>query len=415
MPHLIRYGISGLRQAFNLSMLGLATVVAFALIALTLEAQTFSVLHAFKGHPDANNPLATLIRDAKGNLYGTTNSGGTFGSIGTVFKVDSNGRETLLHSFDNTDGLGSSSAVTRDAAGALYGTTIFGGNLSCLGGIGCGTVFKLTDDGKLTVLYKFSKTDGDQVEAGVILDAAGNLYGTTSYGGDLTCNPPYGCGNVFKLTQKGKLTVLHTFHGPDGQQPGFGSLIRHKDGSLYGTTSFGGASNNGTVFKIDTTGKESVLHSFSNTDGSNPQGGLVQDPAGNFFGTTEYGGGRFSDYGVVFKLAKNGKLTVLHVFAGSPDDGANPFPGLILDSAGNFYGTTSSGGKACGNLGCGTVFKIDKSGKETVLHSFTGENDGGNPWGGLVRDAGGNLYGTTAAGGRYGKVCACGVVFKLAP
>ena len=207
-----------------------------------------------------------------------------------------------------------------------------------------------------TVLYWFKglQDDGINPEAGLVRDKAGNLYGTTGHGGDGT-----NFGTVFKLDTTGKETLLHSFAGgaTDGQNP-YAGLVRDKTGNLYGTTSFGGASGIGlglgTVFKLDTTGKETLLYSFAGgaTDGQSPQAGLIRDNAGNLYGTTVLGGA--SGLGTVFKLDTTGKETALHSFTGRPRDGAIPLAGLIQDAAGNLYGTTVSGGL----LGLGTVFKL---------------------------------------------------------
>jgi uncharacterized repeat protein (TIGR03803 family) len=318
-----------------------------------------------------------LVRDAAGNLYGTTLGGGAAKS-GTVFKLDTDGRETVLHSFTGAAGDGSNpyAGLILDAAGNLYGTTVYSGDLACDPPYGCGTVFKLDAAGTETVLYRFTRTGGDGAlpYGGLVRDAAGNLYGTTAGGGDLSCGDGDGCGIVFKVDSTGKETVLHIFTGTggDGSDP-FDALILDAAGNLYGTTSAGGngspcpygSRSCGTVFKLDTTGKETVLHNFSGLDGAGPFAGLIRDSAGNFYGTTEFGGDMSCSIlgtpgcGTVFKLDTAGTLTVLHSFTGS--DGANPISGLIRDAADNFYGTTEFGGDlpTCdSDPGCGVVFKL---------------------------------------------------------
>jgi len=218
------------------------------------------------------------------------------------------------------------------------------------------------------------------------------------------------------------------FAGPprDGLSPWSG-LFRGTAGSLYGTTAGGGAFNYGEVFRLDSNGRETGSYSFTGgADGGYPYyGALLRDGAGNLYGTAAYGGsgscsGPPAGCGVVFKVDKTGKETVLHSLAGSPTDGANPFGGLVRDTAGNLYGTTYNGGSvSCssgGITGCGVVFKLDTAGNETVLYRFTGGANGANPQAGLILDAAGNLYGTTVYGGDLG--CAglgCGVVFKITP
>jgi len=252
------------------------------------------------------------------------------------------------------------------------------------------------------VLYSFTGGgDGAYPFAPLVLDAAGNLYGTTEYGGS------YQYGAVFKLDSSGTETVLYSFNVSgtgDGELP-FAGLVLDVAGNLYGTTQFGGTFGSGTVFKVDSSGNETVLYSFTGgADGANPRAGLVRDARGNLYGTT-YRGGSGScvvGCGVVFKLDVRRKETVLYTFTGGVD-GANP-SGVIQDKAGNLYGTTSNEA----STGYGTVFKLNKSGKETVLHQFTGGVDGAQPYAPLVLDAAGNLYGTTQYGG-----AAYGTVFKL--
>lgn len=281
--------------------------------------------------------------------------------------------------------------------------------------------FQGADDGaspayKFKTLYRFTGgTDGGGPLARLIADGTGNLYGTT-------VSP----STVFKLGSGGKETVLHSFHGShDGFEP-IAGLLRDEQGNLYGTTYDGGIGNCdfgygcGTMFRVDPTGKETVLYEFTGgTDGGNPAGGLVSDEAGNLYGTTTVGGHASTcddpaGCGVVFKLSKKGKETVLHNFAGYPTDGAYPWGDLIRDAQGNLYGTANTGG----TFGPGVVFKLDKQGKESVLHAFQGAPDGAFPYGGLLRDATGNLYGVTFNGGILTGGCSdigagCGTVFKI--
>jgi len=386
-----------------------AACVMTMLAAQSAQAQTYTqkVLHTFTGGTDGANPYAALIRDAQGNFYGTTEGGGSSGFYGTVFKLDKTGKETVLYRFTGgADGGVPYDSLIEDAQGNLYGTT------RLHGAYGYGVVFKLSKIGKETVLYSFCPgggvcTDGANPYAGLIRDAKGNLYGTTFGGG------ASGAGTVFKLSMSGKETVRYTFTaGTDGGMPGAG-LIRDAKGNLYGTTYMGGASGNGTVFKLDPTGKETVLYSFTGgTDGANPFAGLIR-AKGNFYGTTTTG---VANKGTVFELSHvGGKWTekTLYAFTGGTD-GANPSAGVILDAKGNIYGTTSNGGdlNSCNGLGCGVVFKLDTSGTETVLYSFTGGDDGANPVDvGVIQDVKGNLYGTTWQQGASGY----GTVFKLTP
>jgi uncharacterized repeat protein (TIGR03803 family) len=281
------------------------------------------------------------------------------------------------------------------------------------GAYGYGTVFKVNSNGE-TVLHSFNGADGQWPFAPLIRDAAGNFYGTTyQYGA-------YGYGTVFKIDATGILTTLYSFMGtPDGEYPQAGLMV-DAEGNLYGTT-VGDDYRSGTVFKLDRAGTETVLHTFAldGVDGTTPYGGLTRDAAGNLYGTTYYGGDLaclFVGCGVVFELDTAGVETILHTFTGGAD-GARPMATLIRDAAGNLYGTTYMGGDtaACGGYGCGVIFKLDPVGTETVLYTFTGGVDGGLPQAGLTSDAAGNLYGTTSFGGIIGPVCSdgCGVVFKL--
>lgn len=254
---------------------------------------------------------------------------------------------------------------------------------------------QLKGNGHFSVDYSFKGANGAAPTATLIQDASGNLYGTTSSGDGNGCGGS-GCGVVFMLDTGKHEIVLHVFSGPDGATP-LGGLVMDGSGNLYGTTSAGGASGLGTVFKIDTNRTETVLHSFSgNPDGANPYAGLVMDNSGNLYGTTEQGG--TSGCGTVFKIDTAGNESVLHSFAGSPNDGTDPKAALTLDPNGNLFGTTLTGGTS----GFGTVFELDTTNTETVLYNFTGHADGANPFGGVTLDQNGVLYGTTENGGTRG-------------
>jgi uncharacterized repeat protein (TIGR03803 family) len=323
----------------------------------------------------------------------------------------------LIHGFNLKNGADGEGGLITDKAGNLYGTTVVGGDPSCNNG--CGLVFKIDSSGKETVLHKFTgETDGANPQTGMVMDPAGNLYGGAFNGGS------DGEGVIFKVAPSGTFTVLYAFTGgTDGGQPYKGQLVLDKAGNIYGTTYGGGDSGYGVVFKVDPSGKESVLHSFTDTDGSVPEG-LVRDAAGNLYGITGYGGDLscgvgYAGCGTAFKLDQEDQLTVLHTFVGGENDGAIPYTGATLDKQGNLYGTTVYGGyvSACG-YGCGVVWKIDSSGKETILHDFyPSGGDGFLPEGRVALDSSGNLYGTTLEGGNYEKYpCAglgCGVVFKI--
>ena len=353
-----------------------------------------TVLYSFTGGADGSQPHAGVIRDSTGNLYGTTRFGGTF-QMGVVYKLDTTGKETVLHSFTGgAEGRSPLASVVRDSAGNLYGTTDAGGTSDF------GTVFKIDTAGRETVLYSFTGgTDGGNPKrAGVIRDSAGNLYGTTANGGASLV------GVVYKVDTTGQEMVLYSFTGgTDGGNP-FAGVIRDSAGSLYGTTAGGGASGWGTLYKLNPSGQETVLYSFTGAaDGGQPLAVVIMDSAGNFYGTTEFGGA--SNLGVVYKVDKTGKEAVLHSFAGGTDGSSVAFAGVIRDSGGNLYGTTNQGGSSSG----GVVYRLNTTGREKLLYVFPGSSSGDTPAAGVIRDSAGNLYGTTLAGGSFG----WGVVYKV--
>jgi uncharacterized repeat protein (TIGR03803 family) len=334
----------------------------------------------------------------------------------------------VLHTFHGApdDGAIPDSELLRDPAGNIYGTTIAGGRAkgTCPQG-GCGTAFKMDKAGKTTWLYRFSAPKSNNPEAGLLRDKAGRLYGTTVLGGDTKCYSS-GCGTVFRLDSTGKKeAVLHKFTGtPDGSMP-TAPLIEDAAGNLYGTTYLGGGTPGyGTVFKLDTAGNETILHNFAGPPGGGGDGalayeGLTRDAAGNLYSVTAEGGA--DGVGVVYKLDTAGNETLLYSFRGG-SDGSYPNSALVPDSAGNLYGTTDHGGNGqCGGIGCGTVFKLTPGSggnwTESVLYVFCSQSncdDGEFPHG-LTLDAAGNVYGTTTFGGAY-QNCngeACGVVYKL--
>jgi uncharacterized repeat protein (TIGR03803 family) len=409
---------TGGSQTYQRGIAVTAMIAALTIFATSVQAQTFTILHYFTSVPDGGTPMDGLIRDSAGNLYGTSYYGGTgtcnngvAPGCGTIFKLDTTGKETVLYSFTGVaDGKYPLAGVVRDAAGNLYGTTSAGG------ASGYGTVFKLSAADTLTALHSFmGGTDGEYPYAGLVRDAAGNVYGTTSAGG------AFGHGTVFKVDTTGKESVLFSFTGgTDGGNP-YAGLIQDGAGNLYGTTIYGGTYGHGAVFKLDTKGMQTVLYSFmGGADGSNPWAGLVRDTAGNLYGTTVGGGNpqcyaglRRRPCGVVFKLDNTGKETVLHAFTGWNTDGAFPRAAVMRDTQGNLHGTTYEGGSgACGLAGCGAIFKIDTTGHETVLYNFPHSGLSGDlPAAALVEDAAGNLYGTASADGENN----AGTVFKLTP
>jgi uncharacterized repeat protein (TIGR03803 family) len=439
-------GLSAVRSMnqckFGICVLALTVVIGLAAAPTPrAHAQTYTTLYSFCPKAPCKRGFdsdAGLVMDSKGNLYGTTQVGGSDDvcfseGCGTVFMVVGR-KESVLHSFKGAalDGaIPSYGNLLLDAEGNLYGATVNGGDGGCEDGgpVGCGTVFKVTGK-KETVLHSFTGEDGRGPIGNLVMDSSGGLYGTTMSGG---ANDG---GTVFQLDAGGTETVLYSFCSKkdcaDGQIP-YGGLVMDAKGNLYGTTFAGGTGDCGlgacgTVFKVTRTGKETVLHSFCSTtdcaDGAGPVGALIIDSAGNLYGTTINGGtgtgapclgGSPGGCGTVFKVDTSGAETVLHSFcsAAGCSDGIGAWGGLFMDVNGDLYGTTLYGGTGTcvGSYGgCGTVFELDTSGTETVLHSFTGvAPDGEYPYSNLIMDANGNLYGTSAAGGKFDG----GVVFEL--
>jgi len=397
-----------------------ATLVTFAVIALAASAfaQTETTLYNFQGAPDGSVPSTALIRDPSGNLYGTTAYGGT-GGYGTVFEITNKGTMKILYNFaGGTDGAIPVAALIRDSAGNLYGTTEFGGSNS-------GTIFKIASTGTESILYRFKgASDGALPLTGLVRDSSGNLYGTTSIAGNTSCRSllggnELGCGTIFKLNASGKLTVLHTFApGTDGQSP-YGDMVGDSAGNLYGTTYGGGVHGYGSVFKLAKNGTFTLLYSFNwgvGTDGARPIGKLLRDTAGNLYGTTRFGGSyggsdcQGSGCGTIFKVDSSSNETVLYTFTGNPD-GYDPQAGLVMDSSGDLYGTTTKGGANDQTGDQGTVFRLEVNGQETVLHSFGSGSDGFTPLAGLTPGTSNAFYGTASQGGSGH----AGVVFKIAP
>ncbi|HEY3043433.1 MAG TPA: choice-of-anchor tandem repeat GloVer-containing protein, partial [Vicinamibacterales bacterium] len=368
-------------------------VIPFCLASVSYGQATYQVVKGFEA-PFLNGalPYAGVIQGTDGSFYGTTLQGGASGA-GTVFKLDAAGTLTTLHSFTGgSDGANPHAGLIRATDGSFYGTTTYGGGAS-----GVGTVFKLDAAGTLMTLHSFSSgSDGAYPYAGVIQATDRSFYGTT-YTSD-----PTGVGTVFKLDAAGTLTTLHRFsRGSDGSFP-YAGVIQATDGSFYGTTTWGGASDAGTVFKLDGAGTLTTLHSFTgDSDGAYPYAGVIQATDGSFYGTTTQGGA--SGVGTVFKLDPAGTLTTLHSFTNGSDS-AYPYAGLIQATDGSFYGTTDGGGGASG----GTVFKLDPAGTLTTLHSFTG-GEGASPRAGVIQATDGSFYGTTPQGGASG----VGTVFTL--
>jgi uncharacterized repeat protein (TIGR03803 family) len=381
-------------------------------------ASSEKVLYAFNGS-DGQGPVANLMFDKSGNIYGTTRYGGA-NAEGTVFELTPAGgtwTQSVIHTFGSgKDGIQPQGGLLIDAAGSLYGTTSGGGSK------GHGIVYKLDPIAggkwKETVLHNYSgRGDGGDPYGNLILDGLGNLYGTTYEGGS------HEYGAVFELSPgtKGKWTnkTLHSFNnnGHEGYAP-LAGLVFDATGNLYGTTNQGGSNKYGIVFQLvpGSNGKwtEHIIHNFNPAnghDGAYSDAALAVDPQGNVYGTTN-SGGKNEFYGVVFELTPGagGKWTesILHSFSGG-NDGSEPNAGLVFDAAGNVYGTTSVGGKN------GVVFELTPGagGKwtETVLHRFSSSQDGAQPYAGVVFGTSGLLYGTTKIGGAN----SMGTVFQVQP
>jgi len=474
------------RNAGNLIVVVTATLMLLAVPALAQDFET--VLHTFTGGHDGAVGGNNMVADSAGNLYGTTEAGGSESTkcapwtgrpgCGVVFRLTPTGfgswKETVLHTFTaGEDGGVPNPGVILDSEGNLYGTTLFGGDhkpLDCQAGgpypPGCGVVFKLTPTAHgpwtETVLYTFTGgADGNEPGASPTFDSSGNLYGTTSIGGNLSCLP-YGCGVVFKLTPSngGPWTesVLYTFNnGTDGGFPIYNGVTFDSHDNLYGTAFYGGdlsvscfgTPGCGVVYQLAPTSSgpwtETVLHAFTGgTDGAIPYYGVTLDSGGNVYGTTGFGGDTngsncLGGYGinappgcgVVYELTQTQGVwneTPLYTFTGG-SDGAEGNSLLLFDSAGNLYGETSNGGDLAaqnpdcyiGNeqAGCGVVFKLTPAEQapwtESVLYTFTGGTDGASPTGNLLLDSAGNLYGMADNGGNDSDCGGqgCGVFFEL--
>lgn len=408
-----------------------ATILVAALMVIggavpNANAQPFQVIHNFGGGLDGALPSAGLTMDKEGRLYGTTFQGGQ-GGFGVVFKLtpsSSGWIYSLLYSFNGNnngvqDGGNPSARVIFGPDGALYGTTVSGGLVSCNY---CGTVFKLSPPicrsticpWTETILYSFrGGTDGALPYSEVVFDASGNLYGTTESGGS---HCQYGCGTAYKLSRLGtgwEESILYNFTGGlDGLGPTAG-LIFDSLGRLYGTApysnqGFGG----GTVFQLARSRENwalNVLYSFQNgTDGGQPYAGLIFDGSGDLFGVAAaFGQG---NGGTAFELSPPGSWSYSLIASFSGSGFLGPYGTLLMDSAGNLYGTTLRGG----TYNAGTVFKLTFANgiwTQTVLHNFTGGSDGGDPYGNVVMDKFGNIYGTASMGGQFG----VGVVWKITP
>ncbi|HLV81813.1 MAG TPA: choice-of-anchor tandem repeat GloVer-containing protein [Chthonomonadaceae bacterium] len=355
---------------------------------LTLSG-TLSTLYTFTNGADGDAPWAGVTQGSDGSLYAVSNGGSPNGA-GAIVKVSPAGGGTTLHTFDvSTDGGYATEPLVQGGDGNFYGAAQNGG------ADGHGTLYEITPSGTFTTLYSFTGgSDGSAPEASLV-SIGGSFYGSAQYGGS-------GSGTIFKFTPGTGLTVLVTLGQPGGYHP-VGPMLLASDGNLYGTTQ--GAVSTGNLFKMTTGGSYSVVYTFPAPDGALPYPSLVQGPKGDLYGACNEGG-VYGD-GTVFQLTPAGAVSVLHSFnLNNTRDGAFPHTGpLTLALDGNFYDTAHLGGAD----GHGVVYRITTSKKFTDLYSFTGGNDGGDPRGGLVLGLDGNLYGVANTGGAYGK----GAVYKI--
>jgi uncharacterized repeat protein (TIGR03803 family) len=424
-------------------LLGLAAMVCVLLDPAFCRSQTLQAIYNFTGGSDGGNPVAGLVFDTAGNLYGTTLNGGSVDCglaqpCGVVFQlVNQNGtwRDNVLHSFNGLGGDGGypTAPVALDRIGNVYGTTNC--PQDCFFNAG-GTLFRLqrSSDGtwsESSLVYLegdgCAGTEygtGAQVVCSVAFDHAGHLFAQTVTGGmsGPDCSQ-FGCGEVFYLTQRSALSwyqiLAHDFmdSNTDGRFPQ-GLLAFDAGNDVYGTTGAGGSANAGTVYMLtpnhDNFGHhEKLLYSFQGgpSDGANPIAGVILDDLGNVYGTTSQGGS--NGLGTVYMLTpqSNGTWTetVLYSFQGG-NDAATPNSSLSFDAAGNLYGTAGGGAN-----NQGTIFELTPAGggrwTESLLHTFTGGADGGSPSGGVTIDSSGNIFGTASVGGAYNQ----GLVFEVAP
>jgi len=371
----------------------LATSTSFrSAVAAAHPDAGFKSLYSFQAIPDGSDPAGRLLSSG-GTFYGSTVMGGK-NNLGTVYKVSTAGKESVLYSFAGppADGRYPTGQLTLKS-GEFYGTTANGGTNDY------GTVFKISASGAEHVLYSFKNEPDGQNPPGALVALGGAFYSTTQFGGK------YGFGAVFKITASGAEKVIYNFNvnasPSDGVNP-VGDLVAVNN-ALYGTTINGGPSNHGTIFKVSPSGVEHVVYDFKgNPDGASPYAGLI-NVNGTLYGTTLYGGA--SDHGSVFKVSTSGTEHVVYSFKGTPD-GSIPY-GRLLSLNGTLYGTTQYGGANS----IGAIFKVSTTGSEHVLYSFAGPpGDGRNPVAGMTALSG-ILYGTATQGGTGGD----GMIFKLTP
>jgi uncharacterized repeat protein (TIGR03803 family) len=384
-------------RSFRSSAAFILTVLMLVVAATTTvaTAQTYTDLYNFGGLAPW---FGVLTQGRDGNLYGTTPSGATTNFLGVVFKLTPRGTLKVLHHFNGFDGRSPYSGLTLGTDGNFYGTTAYGGSANCEQG--CGTIFKITNSGNLTTLHSFTGgADGSNPWAPPIQGSDGSFYGATF------------AGTVYKITSSGAFTSLGSLPGGS-----YAPLLQGTDGNFYGTTDWGGPNDChdgydgcGTFFKVTPKGIVTTLHNFDGTHGQEPARGIIQGSDGNFYGTTA--GGGINGGGVAFKLTPQGAITVLHNFPDPdyPNDGRDVYAGLVQATDGNFYGVTFYGGSA----GDGIVFKMSPGGAYSILYNFDGYNfdgtHGANPISTPIQHTNGKIFGLTNKGGTYNK----GVVYSL--
>jgi uncharacterized repeat protein (TIGR03803 family) len=363
----------------------------------------FTTVATFANTNNGANPYDAPTRGADGALYGTTPYGGS-NNVGVVFKVATNSAAVVtLHVFDTTNGSYPVAPLVFGLDGNLYGVTTGGGSNNL------GAIFAITTNGAFRMLYSFgaatnaqgSSLDGSAPNGGMVLGRDGNFYGTTSAGGATNA------GTVFRFSTNGGFATLHSFTGADGEYPYTAPLVEGGDGVFYGTTAGGGGGGAGTVYQITADGTLATLVDFNVTNGQAPRAGVCFGADGNLYGTTVYGGAKGT--GTAFQVTTNGVLATLFQFTNS-SNGVYPLGAMVAGPNNDLYGATYAGGQN----GRGTVYQLGTNGALTTLHSFAAGADGADPFGGVIRDANGNLYGTAYSGGvGAGKKAGYGIVYRL--
>ena len=373
-----------MKRETSFRSLKLVSIVLFVAAAIHASGQTPSLLYSFD---PVNNgifgpfPPSLMTQGPDGNLYGTTDSGGA-NSRGGIFVVTPSGSETQIHDFTSPDGAHCNLGLTLGNDGSFYGACFDGGTNNE------GELYKVTAGGVLTPLYSFTDLAGDGAEpnAPPIQAADGNFYGTTVAGG------AHGDGTIYKMTPSGSVTIIHSFlYPPEGGSPG-SALVQGSDGNFYGTTEEGGG-----VFQVTTAGKLTVIHALSVSEGELPLGALIQGSDGNFYGTSSLGGS--AGDGTIFKVSSAEKFTVLHNFDPTVDGQGDPWAGLLQTSGGNYYGVSFRSGKPAQNQ-YGGIYTLTSKGVYSSLYLFDG-TVGANPASAIIQHTNGLLYGNAQNEGGF--------------